>query len=240
MNVGFYTNNINRQDSSNTISFMANPISSINGHFKDVVINKQNISFGEEDWDGPIVYSQNRPTERTITNTAKEGTFKKASTYLKNVINPDKKENTTNGNIKFKIILIVEKNPYEFSIEDITKLLSESEVKNTANIRFANIENSTLLHLLAERKIDDEKLRKKQLNLISYLVKLGADINAKNAIGNTPLSIAAMRGDEILAGFLVKNGANPNIGNKFGCTPIFYAERGKHTGIVKLLQGIKE
>jgi len=139
-----------------------------------------------------------------------------------------------------KLNSIVCQNPYDFDINKVNNLLNSPGAKEIANIRFAELENSTILHLLAGRKIDDEKQQTEQLKLISYLLKLGADINAKNEIGNTPLTIAAMRGDDVLVTFLLKNGADSNLENNYGCTPIFYAVKTGRKDIVELLASYKE
>jgi len=137
-----------------------------------------------------------------------------------------------------KINSIIEKDPYEFSI-DIIQLLTKPEIKELSKIRFKD-QNSTLLHLLAGRKIENEKERNKQLNLILMLVKLDADINAKNEIGNTPLTIASMRGDEMLVKFLLENNADLNIMNSYNFKPIDYARKFKHKAVENLLNSKRQ
>jgi len=142
----------------------------------------------------------------------------------------------TKSDLTGRLIKIVESNPYDFDISKVSKQLNNPDAKEITNIKFKELTNSTLLHLLASRKIDSQKQRDEQLNLISYLLKLGADVNAKNGIGNTPLTIAAMRGDDILVSFLLKKGANPGIENNYGCKPIFYAQKENYKNIATILQ----
>jgi|GEM_PF-1030611 len=137
-----------------------------------------------------------------------------------------------------RIKSIIKEKPYEFSL-DIILVLNTTEATELAKIRFED-QNSTLLHLLVGRKIEDENQRKKQLGLISDLIKHDADINAKNEVGNTPLTIASMRGDEMLVKFLLENKADPNIMNSYNFKPIDYARKFKHKGIENLLQRNKD
>ena len=48
----------------------------------------------------------------------------------------------------------------------------------------------------------------------------GADVNAKNAIDETPLDLAAMNGYKETAELLIANGADVNVKSKFGKTPL--------------------
>jgi ankyrin repeat protein len=61
------------------------------------------------------------------------------------------------------------------------------------------------------------------------------DVNQKGNSGNTPLSVAATRGDidEVLA--LLDGGADPNISGEHGVTPLHDAVGQGHVEIAKLL-----
>ena len=60
-----------------------------------------------------------------------------------------------------------------------------------------------------------------QLEVASWLLKNGADINLKDGDGNTALYEAANKRDPEMLNFLIKNGADVHLGNRRGETPIF-------------------
>jgi len=138
-----------------------------------------------------------------------------------------------------RLINLVKNDSYDFSMLTAIDILTEIEIKEATYKKFDE-EDSTFLHLLAKHTVDNDRQRAEQLELISLLIKLGSNINAKDRNGNTPLTIAAMRGDEMLVKYLLKKGADQNVKNSYECTPLFYAEKGKYAGIVNLLQDSKE
>lgn len=58
------------------------------------------------------------------------------------------------------------------------------------------------------------------------LIKNGADVNAKNEYGETPLHLAASNEYDNMVEFLIKNGADINAKTERGNTPLQYAARG--------------
>jgi ankyrin repeat protein len=56
---------------------------------------------------------------------------------------------------------------------------------------------------------------------VEYLVDHGADVNAKNENGETPLHYAASNGHLPIVQYLVQHGANMNIGTWKGETPLY-------------------
>ena len=58
------------------------------------------------------------------------------------------------------------------------------------------------------------------------------DINVSNALGESPLMLAALKGQLELAGKMVKKGADVN---KTGWTPLHYAASNGHVEVIKLL-----
>ena len=67
--------------------------------------------------------------------------------------------------------------------------------------------NEQLFNVIADEKVSDEARLKK----IKYLVYLGADVNAKDENGNTPLIQATRGGDLEVVKCLVQNGADVNV-----------------------------
>lgn len=91
--------------------------------------------------------------------------------------------------------------------------------------------DATRWYSTPERKQPDS-----QLNTIRFLLKAGAEVNAKDNTGNTPLLYAAetSRGGEPFRLF-VENGADVNAGNFKGITVLMQAARYQSTDIVELL-----
>lgn len=75
--------------------------------------------------------------------------------------------------------------------------------------------------------------------LAKELLDAGANLNAKNDVGHTPLHVAAIRGREVVAVALLEAGANPNAVDHDGKTPLHWAasydEASGYEDIVKLL-----
>ena len=64
----------------------------------------------------------------------------------------------------------------------------------------------------------------------------GADVNAKNKVGQTPLHEAAASGHKEIAELLIAKGANMNTKNAEGKTPLDSAIQLKRTEIADLLR----
>jgi len=73
-------------------------------------------------------------------------------------------------------------------------------------------------------------------------LKKGADVNALNKDGVTPLMLAVGAGNANLVTYLLDKGANANARNKDGITPLRIATDLKHEDVVMFLEqhGAKE
>lgn len=61
------------------------------------------------------------------------------------------------------------------------------------------------------------------------------NVNSRGTLGDTPLHVAAVRGDIACARVLLEAGANPNIKGEYGYTPLHNAATHGHLGLAKLL-----
>ena len=112
--------------------------------------------------------------------------------------------------------------------DNIIKLLIENGVDVNARVD----ENSTALHQAAfredsyvrdfyiYRKDDLTWIQKGDEKVVEWLIKAGADVNARDDDNSTPLHSAALRGTPKIVEVLIKNGALVNAQDKFGNTPL--------------------
>ncbi len=70
-------------------------------------------------------------------------------------------------------------------------------------------------------------------------LSLGADINAQDEDGWTPLHIAAIKANKVLANLLVESGAKPDIKDNFGRVPLDYGGEEMKESIRSALEKIK-
>jgi len=155
------------------------------------------------------------------------------------------------------LLKILYKN-YTFNNTFIKKLLycykyHKNKNNNNENVKPHNnttVSNSVLQkHIIKEmNKIDLNRLDSNQINtsliyackhndenMVSYLIKMGVDLNKENRIGNTSIFYACLYGNENIINALIKNGADLNKKNKNGHTPITYACYNENENIIKIL-----
>ena len=86
----------------------------------------------------------------------------------------------------------------------------------------------------------DRALRKaaKEGNIeaVKQHLATGADVNAKNKVGQTPLHWVASEGHKEIAELLIAGGADVNAKDEFGETPLDWAIRFKHPEVADLLR----
>lgn len=78
-------------------------------------------------------------------------------------------------------------------------------------------------------------MRKQKELLCEFLIKEGANVNAKDSKGNNPLHIAAMNGSEKMCKLLIDAGIDINAQDNFGNTALFNAGLNGKIKNVKLL-----
>ncbi len=72
--------------------------------------------------------------------------------------------------------------------------------------------------------------------MINLLISSGADINARDKKGETPLLCAIKKRNFNTAVYLILSGADVNIGDKERNTPLSLAEQSKNKALVRLLK----
>ncbi|MGH9172979.1 MAG: ankyrin repeat domain-containing protein, partial [Vicinamibacterales bacterium] len=76
----------------------------------------------------------------------------------------------------------------------------------------------------------------KQHDLVEMLVEAGAEVNATDADGWTPLNLAAHEGVAETVSYLLAHGADPSIPANNGLTPLQTAEREGKTAAAEVLR----
>lgn len=89
----------------------------------------------------------------------------------------------------------------------------------------------------APRESLNDAARRGAVDALRQLIDGGADVNAKDTYGSTPLIVAATFGKTEAARTLVKAGADLEATNKDGSAPLQVAAFLCHTDVVKLLLG---
>ncbi|OBT95600.1 hypothetical protein VE01_05937 [Pseudogymnoascus verrucosus] len=93
---------------------------------------------------------------------------------------------------------------------------------------------SDLLHIVASIAAANEDAYEDSGGL-ELLLNMGADFNAKDTVGRTPVSYAAGNGLNRNTSLLLKNKAEPNLKDRAGRTPLSYASENGHEASVRLL-----
>jgi len=107
-------------------------------------------------------------------------------------------------------------------IKEAERLLSSG-----ADVNERWFDNYTPLHFAA--------FYASQPNVAALLIEKGADVNAKDNYGRTPLYVAAWKGQVNFVTMLLKKGADPGIATNEGKTPLRIAQDSGHTTIAKIL-----
>lgn len=139
------------------------------------------------------------------------------------------------GHSKLDNQLLISMSKRTASIEDIKSMIGYGVNPNVGDSRWdipPGTIGDTPLHY-ASRYIShkDEEL----VDLISFLVKSGANPSASNKYGHTPLHYFAIWKKPVAIRELLNAGANPNVFNAIGETPLHNAAHSKVSESVKFL-----
>lgn len=107
-------------------------------------------------------------------------------------------------NISYNVI----RAPLHCAIDSANKKISQILIDHGANINIRDelYENTYLLHYVLHGNLE----------IVNFLIQMGADVNIKNIYGESCLMIAAVMKDVEIFRLLVKNGADINTKNIYG------------------------
>lgn len=111
--------------------------------------------------------------------------------------------------------------PKYFGVADISevlKILSKVNLPETYKNGLRAIISNEMVHV-----IDSKKNVKEKKDVIENILSLGASPDIQDKYGNTPLHIAALKGQIELSKVLLSHGASPDIQDKDGNTPLHIA-----------------
>lgn len=113
----------------------------------------------------------------------------------------------------------------KISAEDVRNLLDEGYLPGPEK---PGLNRNTALHSIASVKVDEQN-EPAIMEIIELLIEYGADTEAKNSTGKTPLLVAVSKASLSISRKLLMHGADPNCRDKGGNTPLHVAGRLKKT-----------
>jgi ankyrin repeat protein len=111
-------------------------------------------------------------------------------------------------------------------------------IRRGAVVNDMDMNSETALHY-ACRGIPDEvgpgSSATESAEAIRFLLDKGANVNAKDNEGRTPLMIASRAGIPLIVGFLLNRRAQTNVQDKTGWSALMYAAEANRTEVIKVL-----
>lgn len=109
---------------------------------------------------------------------------------------------------------------------DVNKSLELANQPGSRVVNYRGYKGDTALHIVT---------RKRELSWVGFLLSKGADPNAGDASGDTPLMIAASIGFEEAAAHMLRLGAKVDANNRRGETALTIAVQQRQPRMVELL-----
>lgn len=119
---------------------------------------------------------------------------------------------------------------YILDMEQVKDLLTEYSTINERDSSYW-----TPLHIACLIGSKGEKETRAQVVMVRLLLSLGADIDARDMFGRTPLWICINKGFGILTRIFLERDANVNIGDNAGVYPFHLVENSTYTDIRRLV-----
>ncbi|CAN9432399.1 unnamed protein product [Alternaria alternata] len=113
---------------------------------------------------------------------------------------------------------------------DIVNILLE-DYGAREDIHRTDLTGRSILHVLVHTHVDC------MLSILDKLIGEGANVNAEDYSGSTPLHEAAKLGSSVMVSGLLEYGATINVQNRQGKTPLDLAQAKKHREVVAYLGG---
>lgn len=104
-------------------------------------------------------------------------------------------------------------------------------IKSPDLIKSKSAQGYTPLHIVALGVVKGDET----VEMVRMLISRGADVNAADGLGDTPLHIAARNGCGQIARALLEGGAEINCRNKAGLTPLSVARENERYNVADLL-----